>query len=813
MKLSRLLAIVSTFLAWGAALFVAVFAEAIAAPPATAESSRATLNKYCVTCHNSKLNTGNLALDAADLTKIPQHGETWEKAILKLKLGMMPPPRVPGPDEATRADLVRFLETALDRDAADHPNPGRPLAHRLNRAEYGALAIRDLLGFDVDATTLLPPDNSAYGFDNVSDALGSSPALLQAYLAAARKISAVAVADPNLGAGGNTYLVRQDLSQDNHIEGLSLGTVGGAVFSHVFPADGFYDFKIRLFRTNLDTTRGLEQPHKIELTIDGERVLLATVGGNEDLEALQKNTTDVSDAIEASRLHIRIPVKAGQRDVGAAFIEEVPARFATRRLATFVRDFNTYDAEGAPHIKSITVQGPFDAAATSEPIGKIFVCRPETPAGETPCARRILSSLAHRAYRRNLSADEIDGLMSFYERGRANGNFVSGIELALRRILAAPSFVYRAELEPEALPPGASFQINDFELASRLAFFLWSSIPDDTLLDLAGQNKLHLPEVLAQQTRRMIADARATALVDNFAGQWLQLRNLQGIVPEPEKFPDFDDNLRQAFRRETEMFFESVVKEDRPVLDLMTANYTFVNERLARHYGIPGVFGSYFRRVRLDDENRRGLLGKGAILMVTSHSNSSSPVLRGKWVLENILGSPVPPPPPDVPALKETEPGEAPRSMRAQMELHRANPVCAGCHKNLDPIGFALENFNEVGGWRTANEGGERLNTAVTLPDGNHVDGVGELRHDLTKHPEIFVQAFTEKLLTYALGRGLTWQDMPVVRRIVSGGQPENYRFSALVLGIVKSAPFQMRMKSVESDRAVAEYRAVAEIR
>jgi hypothetical protein len=785
--------------------FLALVVCLVLLAPATAapETASATLTKYCVTCHNNKLKTGGLALDVADLTNLPEHGETWEKVILKLKLGMMPPPGLPRPDDATRSELVRFLETTLDRHAAVHPNPGRAPVHRLNRAEYGA-AVRDLLGFDVDVSTLLPPDNSAYGFDNVADALGTSPALLQAYLAAARKISAVAVSDPAVGASGVTYLVRQDLSQDAHIEGLPLGTIGGAVFSHVFPADGYYDLKIRLFRTNLDTTRGLEQPHQVEVTVDGDRVLLATVGGNQDLEALQKNTTDVSDAIEASRLHVRIPVKAGQRDVGAAFVEEVPARFATRRLATFVRDFNTYDAEGAPHIKSITIQGPFETAAKSEPVGKIFVCRPGAPADETPCARRIISSLARRAYRRDLSTAEVDGLMSFYEHGRANGIFASGIEFALRRILAAPSFVYRVELEPDSVAGGVPYKIGNSELASRMAFFLWSSIPDDMLLDLASQGHLAKGAILEAQVHRMLTDPKAHALVDNFAGQWLQLRNLRGIVPEPEKFPDFDDNLRQAFRREAEMFFESIVKEDRPVLDLMTADYTFVNERLARHYRIPGVFGSYFRRVHLDDENRRGLLGKGAILMVTSHSNASSPVLRGKWVLENILGSAVPPPLPNVPALKETEPGAVPRTMREQMELHRASAVCAGCHKSFDPIGFALENFDEVGGWRTTNEGGVSLNTAVMLADGNQVKGVNELRRDLTRNPEVFVQTLTEKLLTYALGRGLTWQDMPTVRRIVSDARPDNYRFSALILGIVKSAPFQMRMKGADSEQAVA---------
>jgi len=782
---------------WATGLVV-LFSSALHAQAGSAAASRAAFDKYCVGCHNQKLKTANLTLDTADVTKVAEYGEMWEKVILKLKLGMMPPPGLPRPDDNTRIGVVQYLQNELDHAAAEHPNPGRPLVHRLNRSEYGN-AIHDLLGFDVDVASLLPPDDSSYGFDNVAEALGSSPALLQAYLAAARKISAVAVGDPHIEAGGVTYSVRQDLSQDTHIEGLPLGTTGGAVFRHVFPADGYYDFRIRLYRTNLDTTRGLEQPHRMELSIDGERVLLATLGGNQDLAALQQHTTDVSDAIDANRLRIRVFVKAGERDVAAAFVEEVPARFATRRLQSFVRDFNTYDAEGAPHLKSLTIQGPFESKGAAKPVGRIFVCRPASSvnsnADENACARRILSTLAHRAWRRNLSPAETDGLMSFYQTGRKTGNFDSGVEFALRRILAAPSFVYRAELEPDGLKPGDIYRIGDFELASRLSFFLWSSIPDDTLLDLASQNKLHQPEILAREVRRMIGDPRAGALVTNFAGQWLELRNLQGIQPDPEKFPDFDDNLRRAFRQETELFFESIVKDDRPVPDLMTADYTFVNERLARHYGIPGVFGSEFRRVQITDENRRGLLGKGAVLMVTSHANATSPVLRGKWVLENILGSPVPPPPPDVPALKEAEPGATPQTMREQMEQHRANPVCASCHKTTDPIGFALENFNEIGGWRTKSEGGVPLNTAVALADGSRVDGARDLRMALTKNPEIFVETFTEKLLIYALGRGVTWQDMPAVRHILLEAQPQDYRFSALVSGIVNSVPFEMRMK------------------
>ena len=768
-----------------------------------ANSYRALLNQYCVTCHNQRARTAGLLLDSADLNRIPEHAELWEKVILKLQLGMMPPQGMPRPEAAATRGLVSFLQTTIDQAAAAHPQPGRPLVHRLNRTEY-TNAIHDLLGVDVDAAAWLPPDDAAYGFDNVAEALGTSPALLQACLTAARRISAIAVGDPEIGAGGTTYSVRQDLSQDHHLDGLPLGTIGGIALQHPFPLDGYYDFQIRLYRTNLDTTRGLEEPHQVELALDGARVLLASIGGADDLQALQKNTTDTSNRIEATRLRARVFVKAGQRDVTAAFLEETPAMLSTRRLEGFVRDFNTYDAEGAPHIKSVTIRGPFEPKGTAKPIGKVFVCRPANAADETPCARKIVSTLTRRAYRRTPSQHEIADLLSFYQRGRIGGTFESGIDLALRRMLAAPSFVFRAEDEAPQARPGTAYAISDFDLASRLSFFLWSSIPDDELLDLAGKGRLSQPEVLGQQVRRMLADARSERLVSNFSGQWLELRNLPRIVPDPELFPDFDDNLRQAFRSEAELFFGSIVREDRNVLDLLRAEDTFVNERLARQYGIPGVLGSNFRRVHVTDEARRGLLGKGALLMVTSHANSTSPVLRGKWVMENILGAPVPAPPPDVPALPEAAPGAAPRTMREQMELHRANPVCAGCHKNFDPLGFALENFNVEGSWRTANEGGVPLDTSVTLADGTKIRGAAGLNEYLAQHSDLFVQTLTQKLMVYAIGRGLTYEDMPVIRQILHEAQGRDYRFSALVSGIVRSLPFRMRMKAAP-EQAAAE--------
>ena len=763
---------------------------------------KAAIDQYCVTCHSARLKSGGLVLDTSALDRVAANAETWEKVVRKLRLGVMPPQGARRPDPPTYDRLITWLEGELDAPAATHPYPGRPVLHRLNRAEY-ANAIRDLLGLNVDVAALLPPDDAAYGFDNIADVLGSSPALLQAYLGAARKISTIAVGDPRVGVNRDVYATRQDLSQDRHLEGLPLGTQGGLVASHTFPIDGEYEFQARLWRTNLSAMRGLQDPHQVEVTLDGERILLATIGGDEDLVRLQKNPTATSDEIEATRLRVRVHVKAGTRTVSAAFLEETPWTLETARLQPFVRDFNSpFAAEGAPHVQSLSVEGPYKSTpATRPPAARLFLCKPAAAADEGACARRIVASVARRAYRRPLSPQDIDGLMAFYKEGRSGASFNAGVEFALRRILASPSFVFRPEREPldsaqgTPLAAGAVYRITDFELASRLSFFLWSSIPDEALLRVAATGTLSRPDVLRGEVRRMLADPKSSALVSNFAGQWLQLRNLRGIQPNPETFPDFDDNLRQAFRTEAEMFFASVVHEDRNVLDLMTADDTFVNERLARHYAIPGVFGSSFRRVHLADDTRRGLLGKGAILLVTSHATTTSPVLRGKWILENILGSPPPPPPPDVPALTEPEAGAAPRTMREQMEKHRADPACASCHRTMDPLGFALENFELDGTWRTKNAGGFALDTSDVMADGTRVDGAVGLRQALLKRPDVFVQTLTEKLLLYAVGRGLTARDMPAVRAIVRSARGQNDRFSSLVMGIVTSAPFQLRMK------------------
>jgi mono/diheme cytochrome c family protein len=783
-------------------------AEAPASAPAASAAHRATLTQYCLTCHNARVKTAGLSLEPLDLGRMQDDRDMWERVVRKLRVGAMPPHGMKRPDPATTDRLIAFLESELDRAGA-RSYPGRPVLRRLNRAEYSN-AIRDLLGLDVDVTSLLPPDDSAFGFDNVADVQGSSPALLQAYLAAARKISAVAVGDVHAGVGSDTYTVRQDLSQDIHLEGLPFGTVGGMVARHAFPVDGEYDFQIRLYRTNLSAIRGLEDPQELEVLLDGERILAAALGGNADLAALQTNPTTTSDAIEATRLKVRRFVKAGQRDVAAAFLEKTSPAFEAHRLQRFIRDFaNPFDAEGAPHVQSITIQGPFNAKGVETPVGAaLFVCRPKAAADEEACARRIITTLGRRAFRRPLTAAETANILSFHREGRKAGGFEAGVQFALRRILASPSFVFRPEAEPSSLAAGQAYPVSDLELASRLSFFFWSTIPDETLMRSAEQGRLRQPAELAAQVRRMLKDSKSAAFVGNFAGQWLHLRNLKGKAPNSDLFPDFDDNLRQAFQRETELFFESVVDEDRSVLDLITADYTFVNERLARHYGIPGVFGSEFRRVKLNEDARRGILGKGAVLLVTSHANTTSPVLRGKWVLENIIGAPPPAPPADLDTALKPEPaGQPPSTMREQMERHRANPQCATCHRITDPIGFALENFDAVGAWRTTNEVGRPINTADELTDGTRIANAGDLRAALLKRPDVFVQTLTEKLLTYALGRGLTYQDMPVVRQIVRGARQDGYRFSGLISGIVSSAPFQMRLKAPAAGDRVASGR------
>ncbi len=781
-----------------------------AAPPAQAASSdatapyRATLNQYCVTCHNQRLKTGGLVLEGADLAGVADEPEIWEKVIRKVRAGVMPPQNARRPDHATADGLVTWLEGALDRAAQAHPNAGRPVLHRLNRTEY-ANAIRDLLALEVDAAALLPPDDSAYGFDNVSDVLGVSPSLQERYLSAALKISAVAVGDPDLAPGSDTYRVPQDLTQNQHIEGLPLGTVGGLRVRHTFPLDAEYDFQTKLYRTNLNIVRGLEYAHEFEIAVDGTPIHRVTIGGQDDLKALFEKPTDTGDAVEV-RMRVRVPVAAGPHDVTATFVDNLPVE-DTVRLQPFLRSSSdNFDWSGHPHIQTFAITGPFKATASGDTPSRraIFTCRPATRSAERACASEILGRLARRAYRQPIGKAELEPVLAFYDAGRRSGTFESGIQRGLQRILASPRFVFRVERDPDAVPVGGTFRVTDVELASRLSFFLWSTLPDEELLKVAADGRLHDPAVLDRQVRRMLGDARAQALVSNFAGQWLHLRNVRSVLPNSDEFPDFDDNLRQSFRRETELLFESLMREDRSVLDLITADYTFVNERLARHYGIPNVYGSRFRRVAVTDEARKGLLGHGSVLAVTSHAERTSPVLRGKWVLDNILGLPVPPPPPDIPPLKPAEEGARPKTLREQMAEHRANPVCASCHNVMDPIGFALENFDAVGAWRTREPGGA-IDASGQLADGTKVNGVVTLRQAILNRPDVFVGTMTEKLMTYALGRGVDARDMPAVRAIVRDAARHEYKFSRLVLGIVHSVPFQNRTKPAPEPEAGRE--------
>jgi hypothetical protein len=765
----------------------------------TPESARQTIDRYCLSCHNVRgaaaATATGVVFDRLDFAHVSSNAELWEKVVRKLRNGSMPPSGLPRPEKSVTDGLATWLEAGLDRAAAERPNPGRPALHRLNRAEY-ANAVRDLLGLQVDAAALLPPDDSADGFDNNADILGVSPALLERYLSAAAKISALAVGSPSLTASSETYRVRGDSSQTGHLDGLPLGTRGGILAQHTFPLDGEYVIKVKLLETNLGSIRGLEHESELEITLDGARVLLAPVGGPADYEESSRNATNVVNSLD-TRLQVRTLARAGQRPVTAAFLQKSSA-LGGWRLKPFERStLIATDHLGLPHVENMTISGPFNPTGSGDTPSRrrIFTCRPTRPADERACATEIIGHLARRAYRRPISESDLSSLMRFYDEGQTAG-FEPGVEMALRAMLASPKFVFRVERDPAAGSPGGVHPVSDIDLASRLSFFLWSSIPDDQLIDVAAQGKLRDRAELARQTRRLLADPRADALATNFASQWLHVRNLRTASPDKNDFPDFDDNLRRAFEGELDLFFTSIIREDRSVLDLLRADYTFVNERLAKHYGLPNVYGSQFRRVGLTDEARWGLLGKGGILLVTSHADRTSPVVRGKWILDNLIGSPPPPPPPDVPALPEPAGAEL-LTMRARMEQHRANPACAGCHKVMDPLGLAMENFDAVGAWRSR-EAGRPIDASGELGDGTKVDGVVALRKVLLARPEVFVGTMTEKLLTYALGRGLEHSDMPAVRTIVRNSASRGYRFSSLIEGVVDSAPFRMRTSDEE---------------
>jgi mono/diheme cytochrome c family protein len=774
-----------------------------ASTPAPIESHRALLKRYCITCHNERTRTGNLALDQIDLAEVGPHAETWEKVVRKLRAGVMPPAGLPRPDQATYDAFVVWLEGELDHAATTHPNPGRTETfHRLNRAEYQN-AIRDLLALDIDATALLPADDGSYGFDNIAGVLKISPVLMERYVVAAREISALAMGEVPRSPAAETYRVHPELLQYDHVDGLPFGTRGGVRIRHTFPVDAEYEFQIALGRASWQgySILGLSaEPHDMELTLDGERVKVFSVS-RQSAGGPQSEYSKDSDP--EAHLTVRVPVTAGPHEVSVAFLRKTSALIEEDLRQPFKKPYLNQVYQ--PHVGAVTISGPFDAVARADDTPsrqRILVCRPESAADELACARSILSTLARRAYRRPVHTRDLDELLEFYAAGRKEANFETGIQMALRRVLVSPEFLFRIERDPvrgesgdapDRVTEPQNYRLTDLELASRLSFFLWSSIPDDELLMLAERGRLRDAAVVEQQVRRMLADSRATALVKNFAGQWLYLRNLPAIRPDEALFPDFDEALRLAFQRETELFFENIIREDRSVLELLKADYTFVNERLARHYGIKNVYGDNFRRVTLgSDSNRGGLLGQGSILTVTSHANRTSPVVRGKWILENVLGTPAPPPPPNVPPLEEKPTKGKVLTVRERMAQHRANPTCASCHKLIDPLGFALENFDAVGRWRTL-ESGTPIDSTGTLPDGVAFESLVEFRELLLGRSDLFVTTMTEKLLIYALGRGLEYYDAPTVRAITRAAARDDYRFSALILGVVNSTPFQMR--------------------
>jgi len=780
-------------MAWVAAVSLSTSNAVRAQVPAAATTPAATLvSTYCVSCHNDRAKVGGFSLAGADATQVGRAADAWEKVIVKLRSRSMPPAGMKRPDNATYDTVSAWLEQELDRAALAAPNPGRPAdLHRLNRGEY-ANAIRDLLGIDVDATALLPPDTQAFGFDTNADALSMEPALLDRYLTAAAKIARIAVGDPSVPPAVERYTAvpgnaneQTWLWQTERLtEDFPLGSRGGIAARHYFPVDGEYDLRIRLARTYADVIRGLQTASDLEIRVDGVRVAKFTVGG-------LKATAESQDADDA--LHVRVPVKAGSRQVLATVVKTDGARaegVGPDRIPIWNRDG---DVPTFPlGISSLLVTGPYNGRVpeASPSRQRLFICAP----GEAGCATRILTTLARRAYRRPVTAGDVQTLMEFFESARAAGNFDDGIRAALERVLVSPDFLFRIETDPAGVPRGTAYRISDVELASRLSYFLWSSGPDDELLDLAVKGQLRQPGVLEQQVRRLLSAPRArAALVNNFFGQWLQSRNVWLLTPDANtRFPWFDDNLRGAIVRETDLFLDDQLKADRSIVDLLSADYTFLNQQLAGHYGIRGVYGSHFRRVKLADENRWGLLGKASVLAVTSYPTRTSPTIRGKWLLDNILAAPVPPPPPDVnTTLEESKTGK-PESVREMLERHRTNPTCASCHARMDPLGFSLENFDAIGQWRTL-DGEAAINATGVLLDGTTVDGPAALRRALVAQREQFVRTVTGKLLTYALGREMEYFDAPAIRGIVRAAAADDYRWSAAILAIVKSTPFQMR--------------------
>jgi hypothetical protein len=789
---------------------------------------RQTIERYCTSCHDDIERTADLSLESLPFDTVSAHPAEWEKVVRKLRAGMMPPVGEPRPATEARLELASWLESELDAAAAANPNPGRTEPfHRLNRAEYRN-AVRDLLHLDVEVAELLPADEASYGFDNIAGVLKLSPTLLERYLAAADKVSRLAVGTPSPFVNIDWFRVPDDRSQEKRLPGLPFGTRGGLAVDYHFPADAEYEIAAELAR---DLNEGMPlyaEEQTLEIAVDGERLalftlpavpLLAPQAANND-----PNAPAISQIVQRFQLNregraarnradadwrVRVPVSAGQHTVTATFLARTAALDEPARLP-FERPYpagvNIPETRTGSYLRAVEISGPY--GSTGAPLRglprvagetasreRIFACRPAadaTAAEAEACASEILSTLARRAYRRPVTSDDVAPLLAFYRDGAEHG-FDAGIQLALKRLLVSPEFLFRVEQDPAGAPPGSVYPVSDFTLASRLSFFLWSSIPDDELLAAAERGELRDASVLERQVQRMLADERATAFVENFAGQWLYLRNLDAVVPVQSVFPDFDDTLRQGLKRETELFFGSIVQEDRSALDLLRADYTFVNERVARLYGLPNVKGNHFRRVTLPvDGPRRGLLGHGSILTVTSYPDRTSPVVRGKWILENLLGVPPPPPPADVPELEETSDGGGTLSIRERLAAHRANPTCGSCHALMDPLGFALENFNAIGVWRTIDDTGSAIDASGTLPDGTEFASAADLRAAL-ESSDLFVTTVAEKLLTYGLGRGVEAYDQPAVRAIVRDAAASDYRFSALITGVVQSPPFQMR--------------------
>ena len=780
--------IVTGALAAVCGLLVGTPGAAQSRPDSEAAPFRQTVAQYCLGCHGSATKTAGLDLEGLAAAAVSHDTDAWEGVVRKLRGRQMPPVGMPKPSEAEYRAALQSLTSELDGLASSNPDPGRtPTFRRLNRTEYRN-AIRDLLALQVNVDDLLPSDEASHGFDNITVS-DLPPLLLERYVSAAEKISRLAVGRTGRLPDAVTIRLPPDLTQERHIPGLPIGTRGGALVPHTFPVDGEYEISVRLARDRNEDIEGLSRRHELELLVDRERLALLEV----------KPPPRGDDHRNADRhLRARLNLKAGPHDVGVTFLKDSSFLVETQRKPYQAR-FNFYRHRRVqPAIFSITITGPFASSGPGDTPSRerIFVCRPAAPSEEDACAEEIVRNLAIQAYRRPVSHTELSGPLGFYRQARAEADGAEGFDAAIERALAAvlvsPNFLFRIERDPAGIGSGTAYQISDLELASRLAFFLWSSLPDAPLRDSAVQGRLRDPAVLEGHVRRMLADQRSDSLIDNFSAQWLHLRNLASVRPDMRIFPDFDDNLRQAFRRETELLLEDVIRQDRSVLDLLRSKHTFVNERLAKHYGIPHVYGSHFRRVDLTpDSVRGGLLRHGSILTVTSYATRTSPVIRGKWILENILGMPPPPPPADVPELKDTT-VSGKLSVRERLAEHRANPACASCHNPMDPLGFALENYDAVGRWRTV-DGGEPIDPSGELADGTQVAGVGDLEQALLDRPELFASALTEKLLTFALGRGVERHDAPAIRQVIFDAREDNFRFSSLILGIASSTPFQMR--------------------